>query len=207
MRPAVPLAAAVVFTAFSIQCRPPWRHPAPAGSAARWLARWAPGVVSPHGLNSRAAPQSTRVSPAYMCPLRQGHLRGPQCMQDRPLRGGEFRATDIGSGSAAPGRLMNLRTYGLHAVPTRAATSLTTASERGAGAAGPTLHSCRAGHYDMNTTTTASQAPCRAGTTCSRPALLGPRYAAGTVRGLVRGGVDHWRQQQGAAAGSVVTAR
>ena len=37
--------------------RGPRRHRAPAGAAGRWLARWAPEVVSPHGLKLRAPPQ------------------------------------------------------------------------------------------------------------------------------------------------------
>jgi hypothetical protein len=42
--------------------------------------------VSPQGVRPRVAPQSPRVPPADMCP---------------PLRGDEFKAADVGTGSAA----------------------------------------------------------------------------------------------------------
>lgn len=40
------------------------RHPAPAGAAGRWRARWAPEAVSPHGLKPCSASQSLRGLPA-----------------------------------------------------------------------------------------------------------------------------------------------
>jgi hypothetical protein len=54
-----------------LKLKTPWRHLAPARASGRWLARWAPEVVSPHGLKPRAALQSLRVPPACGClPLR-----------------------------------------------------------------------------------------------------------------------------------------
>jgi len=67
---------------------------APARAASRWLARETPEVVAPHGLKSRAAPQSLSVPPTCGCPLLWDLLWGRHG-SDRTLRGGKFREADV----------------------------------------------------------------------------------------------------------------
>jgi hypothetical protein len=52
-------------------------------------------------------------------------------LRDRPLRGGEFRAADVGSGSAAPVGLIELLTYRLHQMPIGTGKICVTALEKG----------------------------------------------------------------------------
>ena len=77
----------------------PGCHPAPAAAAGRWLARDASEVVTSDGLKPRATPQSPCVPPTSACPLLRGHLRGPRCLCDRPLLGGDFTAANVADGS------------------------------------------------------------------------------------------------------------
>ena len=58
-------------------------------------------MVSPHGFEPGAAPQSLRVPPDWVCPQKWSHLQVPRCRYDWPLRGGEFRAANVAEGSAA----------------------------------------------------------------------------------------------------------
>ncbi len=55
----------------------------------RWLARWAPGGVSPHGLKPCVAPGSRGVPPAFEPPPAQGLRRVPLGEVLPQLRGGD----------------------------------------------------------------------------------------------------------------------
>ena len=56
--------------------------------------------------------------------------RGPRYRSDRSLRGGEFRANDVGSGSSTPVRLIEPLTYGAHRKRIRASGPWAAASEK-----------------------------------------------------------------------------
>ena len=76
------------------------RHPAPAGAAGRWLARWTPVGVSPHSRKPRFAPQSLLGLPADVCPPLPGFLF--RCLCTRSTGG--FAATRSGQQMSLQGR-------------------------------------------------------------------------------------------------------
>ena len=62
---------------------------------------------------SCVAPQSPRVTPACMGPLLRGNFGGTWRICERPLRGGDFEAVAVGSGSKAPVRGSSERSLSL----------------------------------------------------------------------------------------------
>ena len=92
---------------YCVVCSGRWRRPAPRSqhrAAARWLARETPELVTSDGLKRRTAPQLPCVPPACVCPMLRGHLRGPWCLRDRPLRGDDSRTANVADGSLAARR-------------------------------------------------------------------------------------------------------
>jgi hypothetical protein len=69
--------------------------------------------------------------PADGCPRLLGHLLGPRCSSDGPLRGDEFTAAYVADGSAAPARLFGLLTYRVHRMLIRVTRRWATALEIG----------------------------------------------------------------------------
>jgi len=97
-----------------------------APSGARWDCRPMACTMGfrcsePYGLRPRAATQSPCMPPAGVCPLLRGLELVPGCGFDRQLQGGEIRTADVGSGSGAPVRPIELQTYRLHRRSIRAA--------------------------------------------------------------------------------------
>ena len=76
-------------------------HSAPVASAAPWLARDNPEVLSPHGLKPGTSSQSPCVPPAKAYSPLRGLQRVPVFTSDRQLRGNDIRAANASSGSTA----------------------------------------------------------------------------------------------------------
>lgn len=104
------MAACCCARRYSVVCSGRWRSQwsgAPSGALIPGLGRrpmactrGSRGGVS-DGLKPRAQPQSPCVPPTCVCSLLRGHLRGPLCSRDRPLRGDEFVTANVAEGSKA----------------------------------------------------------------------------------------------------------